>query len=77
MSINDHISTMVHNIKQLHSIHASLTRDALQDVAYMLVISRIDYCNLLYLNLPDVLTRRLQMLINAAARTISGRFSLL
>ena len=51
---------------------SSLISDELRDATYALVISSIDYCNLLYLNLPKVLIRRLQMLVNAAARVISS-----
>ena len=40
----------------------------------MQLIPRIDYCDLLYLNLPEVLIRRLQMLLNAVMRrATSGR----
>ena len=50
MFMIDQISAVIHscdyNIKQLNSICASLTRDALRDAAYALVISRIDCCNL-------------------------------
>ena len=55
---------------------SSLTRDALCDTAYhayALVLSRLDYCNALYVNMPDSMMQQLQMLINTAARVISGR----
>ena len=76
--MNDQISAVVrcfyYNIKQLNRICASLIHDALRDAAYALVInSRIGYCNLSCLNLPDVLIRHLQKLVNAAARTNSVR----
>ena len=52
-----------------HSCKSNLRRPS--DVA--LVLSRIDYYNHLHLNFPDVLIRRHQTLVNAAARTIFGR----
>ena len=41
--------------------------------AYALVLSRLDYCNSLYANAPVTQIRRLQMIINMAARVVSGR----
>ena len=74
MSINDHNSAVVHscyyNIKQLRSIHASLTCDAFRDAAYVSCITHW-LLHLFYLNLPEVLNRILQMLVNAVAQTIS------
>ena len=71
LSINDQISAVVcsyyYNIKQLCSIHASLTCDSLRDAAYALIICHIDHCKLF---LPDVLIRHLQMLLNTAVRAI-------
>jgi hypothetical protein len=37
-----------------------------------LVLNKLDYCNAVLINLPAYLLRRLQSLINAAARTIVG-----
>ena len=36
------------------------------------VKSRVDYCNSLFTGLPDVLLRKLQSVLNASARLISG-----
>ena len=77
LMINDQISTVVrscnYNIRQLRAIRSSLSRDALRDVAYTLVFSRLDYCNVLYANAPPTQMKRLQVLINMAARVVSGR----
>ena len=47
LMINDQISTVVcscnYTIRQLRAIRSSLSRDALRDVAYTLVLSRLDY----------------------------------
>ena len=63
----------IYNIRQLRTNKSSLTLDALQHVAYPLILSRIDYCNSLYAGLPAVTIQRLQGLINTAAMTLSGR----
>ena len=54
----------------LRTIRSSLTPDALRDAAYALILSRLDYSNALYLNAPMC---ELHMLINTAARVVSGR----
>ena len=61
-----------YNIRQLRTIRSSLTLDPLHDVTYALILSRLDYCNALYLNTPWVLLR-LKMLINTAFRVVSRR----
>ena len=77
LSPADHFGKVVcsccYNIRQLRTIRSSLTPDALRDAAYVLILSRLDYCNALYLNTLMCELHRLQMLINTAARVISGR----
>ena len=45
----------------------------MRDAAYVLVLSRLDYCNSLYANDPVTQMRRVQMTINMAAHVVSGR----
>ena len=77
LTINDLVSAVFrscnYNIRQLRTVHSALSRDALRDAAYALVLSRLDYCNSLYVNAPMTQMRRLQMIINMAARVVSGR----
>ena len=53
LSVADLVSKVVHsccyNIRQLRTMRSSLTRDHLRDAAYALILSRLDYCNALYL----------------------------
>ena len=60
------------NIQQLHMICSLLTPSALWDVVYALVLSRISYCNALYMNVPACELRQLQLQINTAAQIVSG-----
>ena len=62
-----------YNIRQVRAVRSALSRDALRDVAYALVLSRLDYCNSLYANATVTQMRRLQMIINMAASVVSGR----
>ena len=50
-----------------------LDMGALTTLVHVLVISRLDHCNALYMGLPWRLMQKLQVVQNAAARLISGR----
>ena len=49
-----------------------LDTEALTTLVLALVISRLDYCNALYVGLPLKLMRKLQVVQNAAARLLTG-----
>ena len=56
----------------LPSCDPMLMGGALTTLVHALVISRLDHCNALYVGLPLRLSRKLQMVQNAAARLLSG-----
>ena len=76
LTIHDQVSAVVpsfnYNIRQLRAVRSALSRDALRDASYAIVLSRLDYCNSLYANDPVPQMRRLQMIINMAAHVVSG-----
>ena len=49
-----------------------LSHNDLEIVIHAFIISRLDYCNSLYLGLPQSSLRRLQLVQNAAARLLTG-----
>ena len=49
-----------------------LTKDSLIVLVHAFITSRVDYCNSLFTGLPYVLLRKLQSVLNASARLISG-----
>uniref|UniRef100_A0A670IW23 Reverse transcriptase domain-containing protein n=1 Tax=Podarcis muralis TaxID=64176 RepID=A0A670IW23_PODMU len=62
-------------VYQLHLVcrlRPYLPADCLARVVHALVISRLDYCNALYVGLPLKVTRKLQLIQNAAARLVTG-----
>ena len=77
LRINDQVSASVrrcnYSIIQLDAVPSAHSRDSLRDAAYAIVLSRLDYCDYLYANVPVTKMRRLQMTINMAARVVSGR----
>ncbi len=49
-----------------------LSSKDLEIVIHALISSRLDYCNSLYIGLPQSTRSRLQMVQNAAARFLTG-----
>ena len=43
----------------------------MKSIVHALVISKIDYCNGILVNLPDCIIDKLQVLMNAAARVVT------
>ncbi len=58
------------HLSRINKIRRFLDFSSVKCVVNALVLSRLDYCNSLYLNLPSSLLNRLQRVQNAAVRTI-------
>ena len=61
-----------YNIRDLHRIRHTLNLKTASVIATSLVHSKLDYCNSLYLNLPQKQISRLQLLQNSLVRTVTG-----
>ncbi|XP_058013047.1 uncharacterized protein LOC131185023 [Ahaetulla prasina] len=74
LSFDDHVAAVsrraFHQVRLVRQLRPFLDRDALCTVTHALVMSRLDYCNALYMGLPLKCTRRLQLVQNAAARVV-------
>jgi len=57
-------------LRQIRSVKNSFTRDALLTLIRALVISKVDYCSSMLAGLPGSLMRRLQSVLNSAARLV-------
>jgi hypothetical protein len=57
-------------IRKIGSIRKYLTADATKTLVVSLVISRLDYCNILLAGLPQNLLDKVQLVFNRAARLI-------
>ena len=75
--ISKTVSTGFFYLRQIRSIRRCLPIDAAKSLVNALVISRLDYCNGLYVNIQQGQIVRLQSVLNDAARLIFGvsRFS--
>ena len=59
-------------ITWIRRVRNSLTRSAAKSLVHALIISRLDYCNSVYINIPHYLVRELQLVMNDAARVVMG-----
>jgi len=59
-------------LRQIRSMKNSLTRDALLTLIRALVVSKLDYCSSMLAGLPGSLIRRLQSVLNSAARLLNS-----
>ena len=61
-----------YQLRQLRRVRRSLDHDSATILVHAFVTSRIDYGNSLFANAPKMWTEKLQRVMNAAARVISG-----
>ena len=75
LTFSDHISAVskscLYHIRDLRRIRNTIDRTTACTIACSLVHSKFDYCNSLLLNLPSTQTKRLQLVINSAARAVT------
>ena len=76
LTMNSQISSVVKScnfqLRNIALIKQYLDQDCLKMLVTNLVITRVDYCNSLYNNLPKKQLRRLQNVLNRAARLVTG-----
>ena len=74
LSMRDHVhktvSACFSALRQIRSIRRSVPRSVLQSLIATLVHSRLDYCCAVFAGLPNAIIRRLQSVLNSAARLV-------
>ena len=68
--INHTVKICYFHLRKISKIRRYLTVDACKALVQASIISRLDYCNVLYMSLPATLLSRLQRVQNSAARVI-------
>lgn len=75
LSMSQHISSVSKScflsIRDLRRIRNTLDFTTAHTIATSLIHSRLDYCNALFLNLPQSQMSRLQLILNSTARAVS------
>jgi len=59
-------------LRQLRRVRRSLDDESAAILVHAFVTSRVDYCNLLLAGAPKSVIDKLQRVVNAAARVVSG-----
>ena len=70
--INQIRKSAFYYLNWIKKIRPYLTQEFAKSVVHALGISKIDYCNSLFVNLPNKLLCRLQYILHCAARLITG-----
>ena len=72
LSFRSHIDSIVKtcnfNIRNLYVIKDFVNRKNLFTLVHSLIISKVDYCNSLFIGLPNVILKKVQSVLNRAAR---------
>ena len=68
--INSVVRVCQYHIRNLYAVRKFLDHQSLVTLVHSLVLSHVDYCNVLYIGLPVYLLRKLQSILNRAARLI-------
>ena len=75
LTFSQHISAVskscFYHIRDLRRIRNTIDQPTACTIATSLIHSKLDYCNSLLLNLPSTQTKRLQLVLNAAARAVT------
>ena len=74
LNFKQHICMLVkscnYHLRNICAIRKFLDRDSVVTLIHSFVLSRVDYCNCLYNHLPRYLLKKLQSIINRAARVV-------
>ena len=76
LTMKSHVDSVArscfYQLRQLRTIRRSLTRDAAHTLVHAFIHSRVDYCNAILVGVSDVVIRKLQSVLHAAARLVTG-----
>ncbi|MCP4274572.1 MAG: hypothetical protein GY781_21820 [Gammaproteobacteria bacterium] len=76
LDFKEHVHQVVKScyfhIRNLYAVKQFINRRCLLMLVHSLIFSRIDYCNALFVGLPNCLLKRVQSVLNRAARLICG-----
>ena len=74
LSFRSHIDSIVKtcnfHIRDLYMIKDFVNRKNLVTLVHSLMVSKVDYCNSLFIGLPNVILKKVQSVLNRAARLI-------
>ena len=66
------VSTCFFHLRRLRHLRHTVDREVRQRLVSALILSRIDYCNVVFADLPSVALAPLRRVMNAAVRFVAG-----
>ena len=76
LNFKQHVNAIIKNayfhLYRIGRVRKYLSKDATKTLVHALVLSRMDYCNVVLNGLPDCVLKKLQLVQNHAARLIAG-----
>ena len=74
LSFRSHIDSIVKacnfHIRNMYMIKDFVNRKNLVTLVHLLIVSKVDYCNSLFIGLPNVILKKVQSVLNRTARLI-------
>jgi len=76
LSLDKHVTnisaTYFYHLCRLRHIRRALSKESAATLVHAFVMSRVDYCNVVFAGAPKAVINKLQRVLNAAARVVSG-----
>jgi len=76
LSLEKHVDTVCSKcffwLRQLKRVRRSLDAESMKTPVHAFVTSRVDYDNIIFVGAPKSVTNKLQHVLNAAARIVTG-----
>ena len=74
LNFKNHVNSVVrscnYHIRNLYAVRRFMHRENIMSLVHSLILSKIDYCNSLFVGLPNGTLKKLQSVMNRAARLI-------
>ena len=74
LNYRSHINALIKccnlHIRNLYAVRRYMNRDTLVTLVTSLIVSRVDYCNSLFVGLPNYLLKKIQSILNRCARLV-------
>ena len=68
--INSIVKSSNYHLRNLYAVRKYLDKDTLLGLVHSLILSHVDYCNSLFLGLPNYMLKKIQTILNKCARLI-------
>ena len=75
LNFKNHVNSLVRScnfhIRNLYAVRRFMQKENIMSLVHSLILSKVDYCNSLFVGLPNVTLKKIQSVMNRAARLIT------